>query len=234
MDRLQAEANRLSAEVGNTAAPIADKLSAGVSNLPEVSLSAGSSVGSRLSQLSGSFAAKLSASVRSVSVQIGTVKDGVEGATADLGSTAAGGLAEALGRGVDKVLPAVGEAGRVVKDGASTLSKAAAGGVPVVQEQTSALSSQIGSAVGGAGKTLNEGVSKLSQSAADGLPAVQDQVSVLASQVRCFRRDSVRIGLKSRCFFLQCTGRSDARASHSSEPKYRELIVVLRRKLNKP
>ena len=183
VDRLQAEANRLSAEVGNTAAPIADKLSTGVSSLPEVSLSAGSSAGSRLSQLSGSLAATLSASVRSVAVQVGTVKDSVTGVTADLGSTAAERFTGALGRGAEKVLPAVGEARRVVEDGASTLSKAAAGGLPVVQEQTSALSSQVGLAVGGAGKTLNQGVSKLSHNAAEGLPVVQDQVSALTSQV---------------------------------------------------
>lgn len=187
MNRLQAEATRLSAEAGNTAAPIADKLAAGVSNLPEASLSAGSSAGSRLSQLSGSLTAKLAASVRSAGVQMGTaVKNGVKGATADLGTTAAGWLAETLGRVAEKVLPAVGEAERVVKDGASTLSKAAAGGLPVVQEQTSALSSQIGSAVGGAGKTLNDGVSKLSKNAAEGLPVVQDQVSAFTSQVSFF------------------------------------------------
>lgn len=163
MDRLQAEADRLSAEVRDTAAPIANKLSTGLSSLQEVSRSAGSPAGSRLSQLTGRLTAKLAASGRSVAVQMGTVKDGVKGVTTDLGSTAAGRLAGALGRGADKILPAVGEAGRIVKDGASTLSKAASGSLPVVQEQTSALSSQIGSAVGGAGKALNEGVSKLSQ-----------------------------------------------------------------------
>ncbi len=183
VDRLQAEASRIFADAGSTAAPIADKLTAGVSTLPEVGRSAGQSAGSRLSQLSGSVAAKLSGSARNAAVQIGSVKDGVKDATGGLGATVAGGLSEAVGRGAGKVLPSVGEAGRKVTDGVSTLSKSAADGLPVVRDRAAAFSSQIGSAAGGAGKALNEGVSKLSKTAADGLPAVQDQVSVLTSQV---------------------------------------------------
>lgn len=128
VDRLQTEANRISAGLGDTAAPLADKLSTGVSKLPE----AGRKVGSDLSELSGRVSAKVADSAK----RAGTV-----------GASAAGGLSGALRFGSDTILPRVGEAGRVVNDGVSALSKIAVDRLPGVKDQASVMSSQVSGVV---------------------------------------------------------------------------------------
>lgn len=68
----------------------------------------------------------------------GSAKD-----VAAVGATAAGGLSDALRHGSSTMLPRVAEAGRVVSDGVSALTKSAVDGLPGVKDQASVMSSQV-------------------------------------------------------------------------------------------